>query len=87
MAIIATNRIKTNDGVEIVLNFHRDANNDSVTMTIYSKGFHGTVFLSPDDCINLEDALDRTNSEYDEDDVVPEETARDRFIENTTKGD
>ena len=87
MAIIATNRIKTNDGVEIVLNFHRDANNDSVTMTIYSKGFHGTVFLSTDDCINLEHALGRTNGEYDEDEAVPEETARNRFIENATKVD
>lgn len=87
MPIIATNRIFTGRGVEIVFNFHRDTGRDSVTMTMYGQGMQATVFLSPQEACDLQIALERTNREFDEDDIIPEETAKERFIESVCRPD
>ena len=88
MPIIATNRIKTDRAVEIVFNLHKETGKigrDSVTMTMYAQGMQATVFMSPQEACDLQIALERTNREFDEDDIIPEETAKDRFIESVCR--
>ena len=67
MGIIATNRIKTDRKAEVVINFHRDVSRDSITMTIYVSGMQTTVFLTRQEALDLQNVLDRTNREIDED--------------------
>ena len=67
MGIVATNRIKTVRDTEIVINFHRDMSRDSITMTIYVSGMQTTVFLTRQEALDLQNVLDRTNREIDED--------------------
>ena len=67
MSITATNRIKTVRDTEIVINFHRDMSRDSITMTIYVSGMQTTVFLTRQEALDLQNVLDRTNREIDED--------------------
>ena len=78
--ITATNRIKTRDKADIVVNYHRDGQQysakDSVTLSIYGDGFNATLHLTYQEACDLQVALERTNSDIDEKDVPPEETAR-----------
>ena len=67
MGIVATNRIKTVRDTEIVINFHRYMSRDSITMTIYVSGMQTTVFMTVNEARDLQNALDRTNREIDED--------------------
>ena len=67
MGIVATNRIKTVRDTEIVINFHRYMSRDSITMTIYVSGMQTTVFLTRQEALDLQNVLDRTNREIDED--------------------
>lgn len=67
MGIVATNRIKTVRDTEIVINFHRYMSSDSITMTIYVSGMQTTVFLTRQEALDLQNVLDRTNREIDED--------------------
>lgn len=87
MAIIATNRIKTERDIEVVVNFHREICRDSVTITIYASGVQTTLFMTSKEACDLQNALDRTNREFDEADIIPEETAKDRFVDNVCRPD
>lgn len=88
MSIIATNRINTAAGVEIILHFHREKDgNDVVTVTVNSTGVSTFIHMTAQEACDLQNALDRTNREYDEADIIPEETARDRYIESVCRPD
>jgi hypothetical protein len=88
MAIIATNRIKTAAGVEIIVNFHRERGmKDAVTFTVNSPGVATFINMTAQEACDLQNALDRTNREFDEADIIPEETAKDRYIDNVGRPD
>lgn len=87
--IIATNRIRTRGNNDFVLNYHRGGQqygtSDSVTLSIYGDGFNATLHLTYQEACDLQVALERTNSGIDENEVRPEETARDRYIEHVCR--
>ena len=66
MGIVATNRIKTKREIEVVFNLHRDDFGESVTMSIYASGMQTTVFLTRQEAYDLQNAIDRTALEIDE---------------------
>ena len=43
--------------------------------------------MTAQEACDLQNALDRTNREFDEADIIPEETAKDRFIDNVCRRD
>lgn len=87
MSIIATNRINTERNIEVVINFHRETRGDSVSISLYANGMSSILHLTAQEACDLQNALDRTNREFDEEDVIPEETAKDRFIESVCRPD
>ena len=66
MCIIATNRIKTECNIEVVINLHSKAFGKSVTISIYCEGMSSTLHLTPKEARDLQYAIDLTNREIDE---------------------
>ena len=85
MAIVASNRIQTSRSHEVVVNKHDQGCPQTVTVTVYLGGASFTLHLSEADTFALAKALENTANGIDEADIVPEETARDRFIENVVR--